>query len=130
MSTLAAKVDLPPVLRSIGAARRMTLELLNAWAVEHQRDDAALVVTELITNVVDHVGGEVSIAFELTLSDQWLRISVADGSSVHPTVQELSGRRPRGRGMQIVAALADRWGCQDHHGGKRVWAELKTDHST
>ena len=71
-----------------------------------------------------HVGGEVSLVVALTLSDGWLRISVADGSAIHPVLHELSGHQPRGRGMRIVAALAARWECEDHHGGKRVWVEL------
>ncbi|MFN2478278.1 MAG: ATP-binding protein [Pseudonocardiaceae bacterium] len=124
MATLTAKVDLPTVVRSIPAARHVALELLSAWAVEHSRDDVALVVTELVTNVVDHVGGETSIVLELTLSDVWLTISVADGSAVQPVVRELCGDQQRGHGMRVVAAVADRWGCEDHHGGKRVWAEL------
>lgn len=126
MATLTARVDLPTVVRSIPTARHMALELLNAWAIDHCRDDVALVVTELVTNVVDHVGGETSIVLELTLSDPWLRISIADGSAVRPVVRELCGDQPRGRGMHLVAAVADRWGCENHQGGKRVWADLLT----
>jgi hypothetical protein len=70
------------------------------------------------------VGGETSLVVELTVSDGWLRVSVADGSAVRPVVRQLSGHEPRGRGMQVVAALAARWGREDHHGGKRVWVEL------
>jgi anti-sigma regulatory factor (Ser/Thr protein kinase) len=69
MATLTAKVDLPTVVRSIPAARHVALELLTAWGIDHCHDDVALVVTELVTNVVDHVGGETSIVLELTLSD-------------------------------------------------------------
>jgi anti-sigma regulatory factor (Ser/Thr protein kinase) len=124
MATLTARVDLPTVVRSIPTARHVALELLSAWAIDHCRDDVALVVTELVTNVVDHVGGETSILLELTLSDLWLRISIADGSAVRPVVRELCGDQPRGRGMHLVAAVADRWGCENHQGGKRVWADL------
>ena len=49
---------------------------------------------------------------------------MADGSSVRPVVRELDADRPRGRGLQLVQAIADRWGAEDHHGGKRVWFEL------
>ena len=127
MTTLTARLDLPTAVRSIPAARHMTLELLSAWRIEHAGDDAALVVTELVSNVVDHVGGDTSIVLELTLSDIWLTISIADGSAVRPVVRELYGNQPRGRGMQLVAGVADRWGCDEHHGGKRVWAQLRTD---
>jgi hypothetical protein len=33
-------------------------------------------------------------------------------------------KTPRGRGMHLVQAIADRWGSEDHGGGKRVWLEL------
>jgi anti-sigma regulatory factor (Ser/Thr protein kinase) len=124
MSTRSASIDLPPAPASIPAARAVVRELLRVWDVPHDRDDAALLVTELVANVVDHVRGEADLTLELTLSDTWLRIAVVDGSSIRPVVQELSHERPRGRGMRMVEAIADRWGAEDHKGGKRVWFDL------
>ena len=60
------------------------LELLRVWGTPQDRDDAALLVTELVANVVDHVGGEASLTLELTSSEGWLRIAVRDGSSCVP----------------------------------------------
>jgi anti-sigma regulatory factor (Ser/Thr protein kinase) len=125
MSTRTASIDLPPVASSVPVARRLLLELLAAWDLPQDREDAALLVTELVANVVDHVGGEANLSLELTASEDWLRIAVADGSSVRPVVQELSTDRPRGRGLRLVQAIADRWGSEDHAGGKRVWFELR-----
>jgi hypothetical protein len=96
MSTLSARIDLPPTPRSVVAARRVVREALGARGAPHDRADAELLATEL----------------------------VADGSAVRPVVQELSGDRPRGRGMQLVAAIADCWGVEDRDGGKVVWLEL------
>lgn len=124
MSTLTARLELPPVAHSARAARHVLDALLGVWSAPQDRDDAVLVVNELVSNVVDHVGGEASLVVEVTMSDGWLRVSVADGSAVRPVVQKLSGQEPRGRGMQVVAALAARWGCEDHEGGKRVWVDL------
>jgi anti-sigma regulatory factor (Ser/Thr protein kinase) len=92
--------------------------------VPHDRDDAALLVTELVANVIDHAKEEASLGLEVAVSDGWLRISVADGSSIRPVVRELSQERPRGRGLLLVKAIADRWGSEEHRGGKRVWFEL------
>ena len=125
VSSRSASVDLPPTVVSVPAARHIVLELLRAWDVPHDREDAALLVTELVANVVDHVGGESHLTLELEASDEWLRIAVADGSSVRPIVRELSMDDPRGRGMRMIQAIADRWGADDHHGGKRVWFELR-----
>ena len=124
MSSFTAHVDLPPVVASVPLARHVTLDLLRVWQAPHDLDDAALLVSELVSNVVDHVQGEAVLSLELGLADGWLRIAVADGSSVRPVVRELQQERPRGRGLQLVEAIADRWGAEDHQGGKRVWFEL------
>nr|WP_246324150.1 ATP-binding protein [Petropleomorpha daqingensis] len=115
---------MPPVPHSAPLARHVTVDLLRVWRAPHDRDDAALLVTELVTNVVDHVGGEASFTLELELADGWLRVAVVDGSSVLPVVRELNAERPRGRGLRLVQAIAERWGCDEHDGGKRVWFEL------
>jgi anti-sigma regulatory factor (Ser/Thr protein kinase) len=125
LSSRNASVDLPPIPPSVPVARHIVLELLRAWKVPHDLDDAALLVTELVSNVVDHVQGDAVLTLELGVSDDWLRIAVVDGSSVRPVVQELAQGRPRGRGMRMVQAIADRWGAEDHRGGKRVWFELR-----
>jgi anti-sigma regulatory factor (Ser/Thr protein kinase) len=126
MSPHTASLDLRPVARSVVTARRVVGELLTAWAAPQDRQDAELLVTELVANVVDHAGGESVLTLEVTLSDTLLRISVTDGSAIRPVVRELDHEAPRGRGMQLVEAIADRWGADDHLGGKRVWLELGT----
>jgi anti-sigma regulatory factor (Ser/Thr protein kinase) len=124
MTSHTARADLPPIPPSIPVARHLVLELLRAWDAPHDREDAALLVTELVANVVDHAGERATLSLEVTLSESHLWIAVADGSSVRPVVQELSLDRPRGRGLRMVQAIADRWGAEDHEGGKRVWFEL------
>ena len=125
MSTFTACVDLPPLISSVPVARHLVVDLLGAWGAPQDRDDAALLVTELVANVVDHVQGEASFNLELAFSEGWLRISVADGSSVQPVVRDLRAHQPRGRGLQLVQAIAERWGSEEHRGGKRVWFELQ-----
>ncbi len=127
MSSFSARVDLPPATVSVPLARHVTLDLLRAWGSPHDLDDVALLVSELVSNVVDHVQGEAVLTLELALSGDWLRISVADGSAVRPVVRELRDDRPRGRGLQLVEAIAERWGAEDHAGGKRIWFELRPE---
>jgi anti-sigma regulatory factor (Ser/Thr protein kinase) len=125
VSSQNATIDLPPTAISVPTSRHLVLELLRAWDAPHDREDAALLVTELVSNVVDHVGGEANLTLELQLSDRWLRIGVVDGSAIRPVVRELSTDRPRGRGMRMIQEIADRWGADDHLGGKRVWFEVR-----
>jgi len=125
MSSLSATFDLPPTLAAVPTARHVVLELLRVWQSPHDHEDAALLVTELVSNVADHVGGEADLTVEVSLAEAWLRIAVVDGSAVRPVVRELSTEHPRGRGLQMVQAIADRWGVEDHDGGKRIWLELR-----
>jgi anti-sigma regulatory factor (Ser/Thr protein kinase) len=123
VASVSARIDLPPVPASVTLARRLVRDLLHSWAAPQDREDAQLLVTELVANVVDHASGDV-LTLELELAGAWLRIAVVDGSAVRPVVRQLSTAQQRGRGMQLVASIADRWGVEDHDGGKRVWFEL------
>ena len=125
MSSLTARIDLPPTPASVPVARHLLLDVLRAWDVPQDRDDAALLVTELVANVIDHAREGACLTLEMTTSDGWLRISVADGSSIRPVVRALGAEQPRGRGLLLVKAIADRWGSEEHRGGKRVWFELQ-----
>jgi two-component sensor histidine kinase len=134
MSTLSATFELTPEPGAPRHARRLLAELLTAWRFDAgRRDDVMVLVTEVISNAVDHAGGEdggdVVLALDVTASDTWLRVALADGSTIRPIVREINRTAPRGRGMQLVAALADRWGSEDHQGGKRVWFELGAEPS-
>lgn len=124
MSSFRASVDLPPVAPSVPVARHLVGDLMRMWRAPQDREDAALLVTEVVSNVVDHVGGEASFTLEVEASDGWLLVAVVDGSSVLPIVRELDRAQPRGRGLQLVQAIAERWGCDEHDGGKRVWFQL------
>ena len=124
MSTLTAAVDLRPVPASVPVARHLVLDLLGAWRAPHDADDAALLVTELVANVADHVAGEASFTLELVVSEEWLRITVRDGSALQPVVRDFEIGAPRGRGMRLVEAIATRWGVEEHGEGKAVWFEL------
>jgi len=125
MSSRIASFDLPPTARSVRVARHVVLELLRVWRVPHDGEDAALLVTELVANVVDHVRGDEDLTLEIGASEDWLRIAVVDGSALRPVLRELLLDEPRGRGMRMVQAIADRWGVEDYRGGKRVWFELR-----
>ena len=124
MSSLSATFELRPIAASVPTARHVVVALLEAWAVPHDVDDAALLATELVSNVLDHVGGEATFAVEVESSGEWLRIGVVDGSAVLPVVQELDHDRPRGRGLLMLQLIALRWGSEEFGGGKRVWFEL------
>jgi anti-sigma regulatory factor (Ser/Thr protein kinase) len=92
-------------------------------------ENAALVVTELVTNAVRYSQGDVEL--HLKVGTHALLIVVRDED---PSLPEVSGREAAawfeesGRGLTIVAALAYACGCEEEpRGGKRMWA-LLTSH--
>ena len=83
-------------------------------------DDALLIVSELVTNVVIHTtsGSVVTAAFD----DHRLRIEVHDRDPHGPVVASATAALA-GRGLSVVEALCDLWGREPTAFGKRVWAE-------
>jgi anti-sigma regulatory factor (Ser/Thr protein kinase) len=84
-------------------------------------DDAAVIVSELVTNAVCHGAGCVS--FSVQSHEERVVLCVADGSSVVPRRREPDGTG--GRGLVMIEALSTGWGVRDHQGGKQVWVELR-----
>ncbi|MER6297067.1 SpoIIE family protein phosphatase [Streptomyces althioticus] len=124
-----------------GSARAMLRKALTEWAQSSADgadlltgrvgDDAALVASELVTNAVVHAGTDVHLTCRLEEDTGALVVEVADR---HPS------RAPRddaaeapahdipeyGRGLRLVAALAESWGVTYRAGSKTVWARLPT----
>jgi len=90
-------------------------------------DDAVLVITELIENVTRHTGSACEL--RLALDDSIILIEVTDRSPEPPVHRVPDLRTPGGRGLHIIAAVAQRWGCRPvphtDQPGKVVWAELE-----
>jgi anti-sigma regulatory factor (Ser/Thr protein kinase) len=108
-------------------ARAFAVGVLGPW---HPRgDDAALLVSELFGNSVRHsrsgaAGGTVTVA--VSAGDGLVRVEVTDRSG--PEVPELdaAGRDAEGgRGLQMVAGLAARWGWRRRGGRTVTWFELR-----
>jgi anti-sigma regulatory factor (Ser/Thr protein kinase) len=92
---------------------------------------ASLLIAELTANAALHgrVRGR-HVRLALTLTSGILRIEVTDarGDRLPEPAPgrdgDGDGDGESGRGLLLVASLADAWGCEPHHpGGKTVWAE-------
>ncbi|MER5839346.1 ATP-binding protein [Streptomyces prasinus] len=90
---------------------------------------ASLLIAELTANAALHgrVRGR-NARLALTLTPATLRIEVTDARGERlpaPTpAADADGDGESGRGLLLVASLADAWGCEPHHpGGKTAWAE-------
>jgi anti-sigma regulatory factor (Ser/Thr protein kinase) len=92
-------------------------------------DDAALVLSELLSNAIRHArplpGALVQVSW--ALCEGSLTVSVRDGGSrTRPHARHPSPSALGGRGLAIVECLASTWGVQDSTGGVMVWAILPT----
>jgi anti-sigma regulatory factor (Ser/Thr protein kinase) len=106
-----------------GRIRRRVRGLLESWGVgDASADDVLLVVEELVANVLDHARTRFEIA--VRLSGSVVHIAVRDHSGRSPRIRPVDPQAARGRGLQLVAGLSERWGCVHHPDGKTVWAEL------
>ena len=95
---------------------------LGAWGLESMRELAVLLTSELVTNAVVHARTPVRLT---VYHDTVLTVEVADGSPVLPAPSPISPDDDRGRGLTLVAKLADRWGARPEGTGKVVWFVLE-----
>jgi anti-sigma regulatory factor (Ser/Thr protein kinase) len=106
------------------AARQMARRLMSPA----DADTLELLVSELVTNAILHAGGDVG----LTISDlgDCIRVEVSDSSARLPIIEYPTMDFPdidtRGRGLVLVAALANRWGSERTVTGKTVWCEVSS----
>ncbi|MFJ8861285.1 ATP-binding protein [Streptomyces sp. NPDC102451] len=117
--------------RGARLARRLTEQQLAAWGIPYDSGTAwavALVVAELASNAITH-GRLPGRDFRLVLALQpaAVRIEVTDARPERPLPDPSPARADAtaGRGLLLVDAYADRWGCvaRDAY-TKTVWAEV------
>jgi Histidine kinase-like ATPase domain len=118
----------------ISAAREFTLGTLQQWGVAERSKDVAVVVSELLTNALLHAlpaAGQARTGWPVRLgllqSGHCLICAVADPSRVAPVLQQPEQFGETGRGLHVIAALSDRWGCTTPTDvGKVLWAMFST----
>ncbi|MFG2587730.1 ATP-binding protein [Streptomyces sp. NPDC048438] len=120
------RLDYTPTARSVPLCRRRAARLVAEWGQPQRADEAALLVSELATNALLHgcMRGRL-FRVHLTLTCTALRIEVSDPRGERlPGLREVGADDCYGRGLLVVARLADRWGVEPRTVGKTVFAEL------
>ncbi len=100
---------------------------LGLWGLHELVDEAQLCVSELVSNVITHVGHGTPVTLVVSVNGTRLRIEVHDPDTrAVPTLVAAEADSECGRGMALVDAVADRWGVLLHRGRKVTWCELDT----
>jgi anti-sigma regulatory factor (Ser/Thr protein kinase) len=116
-------LDLPPVPSSAGEARRAVREYLGGECPDEVVDNAALLVTELVTNAVLHAGTDIVVAIDRKPGRVVVR--VCDDSEAPLVRREHEPTAATGRGLWLVDRLATSWGVNEVPKGKEVWCEIR-----
>ncbi len=104
--------------------RRAATTQLDEWGMHEAAEEAELLVTELATNVIKHVGEGVTATLVL---EQWqgrLRVEVHDTGGPLPTPRTPGCDEECGRGLHLLKGLAVDWGTLLTAAGKAVWCEI------
>ncbi|WP_406287664.1 ATP-binding protein [Embleya sp. NBC_00896] len=118
---LAATVEAVP--RARHALRRVLAERVPDGPL----DTLELLLSELVTNAVQHsvVGRTVAIA--VLRRENSIRIAVVDNESAPPEPGDaVDLLDEHGRGLLLVEAMAEEWGSYPVPDGKVVWCDVKT----
>ncbi|MDT9689246.1 ATP-binding protein [Streptomyces sp. P9(2023)] len=112
----------------VAALRRIVRTHLRAWGLPDQTEVVQACVTELVANVINHVGIGTPTTLALSMRDTYLRIEVSDPDTrALPTLLQATTNSESGRGMLMVDVLSDRWGVQLREDRKVTWCEIATD---
>ncbi|MFC4500214.1 MULTISPECIES: ATP-binding protein [Streptomyces] len=122
--------------RGARLARRLAAHRLDAWGIPYDtcpHDAIVLVLAELTANAVQHghvSGRDFHLLLRATAHSRTVRVEVTDTRAERlpprPEALGLPGAEDSGgRGLLLVAGLADRWDWHLRSGGpgKTVWAE-------
>ncbi|PWK71199.1 serine phosphatase RsbU (regulator of sigma subunit) [Streptomyces sp. CG 926] len=104
----------------VSEVRAACVEQLNRWGLEESTFATELLLSELVTNAVRY--GTAPIRVRL-IHDRNLICEVHDASSSAPRMRRSATTDEGGRGLFLVAQLAQSWGTRYTTGGKVIWAE-------
>lgn len=119
-------VALEPTAHGVRTARRFACNALHSHDV-NIRDIVVLLVSELVSNAVQHGGPHepaATVDLEVQASPGLVRVDVTDAGAGDPVVGNGAIDYASGRGLLLVGALASQWGCCRLPVGKTVWFEV------
>ncbi|MFD9720710.1 ATP-binding protein [Streptomyces sp. NPDC059076] len=128
---------LAPDLTAVATARRLVRLQLTSWNLDDMDEDACLITSELVTNALLHAQGTVVLTVRLVQGHgpegAVVRIEVQDQGPCDEAKQSMplppatpsADMDTGGRGLHLVAHLAEIWGESGTPEGHVVWADLR-----
>ncbi|MFD7256550.1 SpoIIE family protein phosphatase [Streptomyces sp. NPDC059874] len=123
-SDQVAEWELEADLSLVAHARELVVGQLAGWELDELSFVTELVASELVTNAIRYAGGPVGLRL---IRDRVLVCEVSDPSSTQPRLRRARETDEGGRGLFLIAQLADRWGCRFTSTGKTIWTEQPID---
>ncbi|MEU7022713.1 ATP-binding protein [Streptomyces sp. NPDC048717] len=131
-----AEWHFPAEANAVRTARHAVRDTLRTWRLEGAFGDVTvLLVSELVTNSLRYASGPIGVRLVRRHPDgngsggrsgevPTLRVEVSDPLPEWPTTRLAGPDDEGGRGLQLVARSARRWGTRVGGSGKTVWFEL------
>lgn len=118
-------VELQALPSRIRQVRRIVSAQLRYWQLDPLIDQAALGVTELLTNVHRHAQPDKMCTVDIKLLLDRLTVSVHDHDPRLPTLKEADPLDVCGRGLALIEAVSESWGVRtEGEAGKVIWFTL------
>ncbi|MFD8455124.1 SpoIIE family protein phosphatase [Streptomyces antimycoticus] len=112
--------ELPSAPEIVSTTRTAVTRQLADWDLEELQFTTELILSELITNAIRYATGPLRVRM---LRADSLICEVSDASSTSPHLRHAATTDEGGRGLFLVAQLAQRWGTRYTANGKIIWAE-------
>ncbi|WP_329570550.1 SpoIIE family protein phosphatase [Kitasatospora sp. NBC_01266] len=115
-----AEWEVPSDPAAVATARAEATGQLTRWGLDEAVFTTELILSELVTNAIRY--GTAPIRVRL-LHDRNLICEVSDASSTSPHLRYAADEDEGGRGLFLIAQLAERWGTRYTARGKIIWVE-------
>ncbi|MEU1483018.1 SpoIIE family protein phosphatase [Streptomyces sp. NPDC005752] len=116
-----AEWDVPSDPSAVARVRSDVSRKLAEWSLDEEAFTTELILSELVTNSIRYATGPIRVRL---IRDRTLICEVSDRSSIAPHLRQAAGMDEGGRGLFLVAQLAERWGTRyTDDGGKVIWTE-------
>ncbi|MGW2857328.1 ATP-binding SpoIIE family protein phosphatase, partial [Streptomyces sp. NPDC001215] len=115
-----AEWDVPMDPAAVGEVRASVTRRLAEWGLDELNFTTELILSELVTNAIRYGSPPLHVR---VVREHSLICEVFDGSSTSPHLRYAGMTDEGGRGLFLVAQLAERWGTRYTPTGKVIWAE-------